>query len=102
MNNSDEETPKRISPEQVEIVGLGVHAKPSDQEEAIENNPNFNKQQPFGGMRGMRVMNAGPLGLLFIPLVIVLMPVVLVGLVILLILAGLFGRSVFKVIRFKR
>ncbi len=81
------EAPKKIAPEQVEILGAGTHAKHVDQGPRNE---------------GIKIIQSGPMGLFAIPLAIVLLPVLLIGLFFLMFLAVFFGRSVFKVIKFKR
>ena len=87
---NDQETPRKISADQIEIVSEVKH-------------PDVNAGHPpfgsgaFGG--NIRVFKGGPLTLLFLPLLI---PIFFIGLILFLVAALLMGKSAFKMIRMRR
>jgi hypothetical protein len=86
--------PKKISIDQVEVIDQkGRVVKESDHSQ--EDRSPFNGAT-FGGTNfgGMKVMKASPWMLLALPIVL---PLLFFGLIILLVFAVLFGKTVFKV-----
>jgi hypothetical protein len=88
----EQETPKKISAEQIEVIDAHGHVIQESKEQAEMKNP-------FGGaFGGVKVFRGGPAVLLLLPLLI---PIAIIGMFLVTIFALIFGRSVFKVIRFK-
>lgn len=84
------DTPKKISPDQVEIIGAnGEVVKPAHDTHTTEGA----FQGTFGGMR---VMKVGPWALLLLP---VLIPIMIIGFFIIMLLAMVFGKTMFKVLK---
>lgn len=81
------ESPRKIDPEKVEVVGVD---QPKDESPHAQN--------PFGGFqKNFQVTRVGPWGMLLIP---VLIPLFLILFLFLGLIALVFGSSVFKVIRY--
>ena len=82
----ESEQPRKISPDQVEII--------SPNGESTQHPDAKGQGSPFGGSFGqVKVFRGGPATLLLLP---ILIPVFLVGFVLLLIAALLFGKTIFK------
>ena len=84
--SEDHEAIKKISPDQVEVVGVASEGHPGQ---------STFSQSPFQ----MKVIKGGPVTLLLLPLLI---PVFLIGFILLMIAMIFFGTSVFKMVGFKK
>ena len=88
MNN--DEIPKKISSAQVEVLGAdGEVVKPA--REGFS--PQKDEPRAFGQIQ---VMKLGPWALVFLP---VLIPILILGFFLLLLLAMVFGKGMFKIIK---
>ena len=90
--SSDNEKPKKISIDQIEVIDAqGQVIQESKDHESVHARNN-----PFGA--NVKVFKGGPAMLLLLPIMI---PLVFVGFFLILIFAIFFGRRAFKVIKFK-
>ena len=88
---------KKITADEIEVIDSQGKVLKESSHHVEEKESHFKINGiPFGKMGHFKVLKGGPLMLLMIPIII---PFILVGFFLLLVVALLFGRSAFKVIK---
>jgi|GEM_PF-2102569 len=99
----DEEAPKKINADQVEVIDAQGHVIQESKEGPQGSGRTHEADRPFAGKFGggfgqVRIFRGGPAMLLLLPLLI---PFALIAFFLLIVFALIFGRRVFKVVRFR-
>jgi len=94
---------KKINADQVEVIDAQGHVIQESKEGPHGSNGTHEADRPFdarfgGGFRQVRIFRGGPAMLLLLPLLI---PFALIALFLLIVFALIFGKRVFKVVRFR-